>query len=32
MISLPMFPGISEAQQVEVSRALVAAVKDSQDS
>ena len=32
MISLPMFPGISEAQQVEVSRALVAAGKDSQDS
>ncbi len=32
MISLPMFPGISEAQQVAVARALVAAVKDSQDS
>ena len=32
MISLPMFPGISEEQQVLVSKAIINAVKDSQDN
>ena len=32
MISLPMFPGISEEQQVLVSKAVINAVKDSQDN